>query len=374
MFRPAALSFSLSCLSVVILTGCDTSGFDLDMRQNQYNTSAAAQRVATPRAEPDDLGIIEYPTYQVVVAREGDTVTSIANRLGLTPNSLASYNGVAREKTMRAGEVLALPKFSEAAARQSAEIDVSALTQSALAKVETSQASKTSQPATNKDEPIRHKVRRGETAFTISRLYNVSIRSLSEWNGLDSNFTIREDQYLLIPLMLEVPVTAPKTRPEKPGQGSQTPLPPSSSSPLPKAESATTSQVTPLKEKTPVQETVATTGKLTYPVNGKIIREYVKGKTEGIDLSAPAGSTIVAAETGTVAAITADVDQVPIVVIKHANELLTVYANVGNISVSKGAKVSRGQAIGKIPPSNPTYLHFEVRQGLESVDPLDYLQ
>ena len=374
MFRPAALSFSLSCLSVVILTGCDTSGFDLDMRQNQYNTSAAAQRVATPRAEPDDLGIIEYPTYQVVVAREGDTVTAIANRLGLTPNSLATYNGVSREKKMRAGEVLALPKFSETAARQSAEIDVSALTHSALAKVETYQASKTSQPATNKDEPIRHKVRRGETAFTISRLYNVSIRSLSEWNGLDSNFTIREDQYLLIPLMLEVPITAPKTRPEKPGQGSQTPLPPSSSSPLPKAESATTSQVTPLKEKTPVQETVATTGKLTYPVNGKIIREYVKGKTEGIDLSAPAGSTIVAAETGTVAAITADVDQVPIVVIKHANELLTVYANVGNISVSKGAQVSRGQAIGKIPPSNPTYLHFEVRQGLESVDPLDFLQ
>ena len=154
----------------------------------------------------------------------------------------------------------------------------------------------------------------------------------------------------------------------------QGPVPPSSSTPLPKAESATASQVTPLKEKAPVQEAVATTGKLTYPVNGKIIREYVKGKTEGIDLSAPAGSTIVAAETGTVAAITADVDQVPIVVIKHANELLTVYANVGNISVSKGAKVSRGQAIGKIPPSNPTYLHFEVRQGLDSVDPLDYLQ
>ena len=118
MFRPTAVSFSLSCLSTIILAGCDTSGFYLDMRQNQYNTSAAAQRVATPRAEPDDLGIIEYPTYQVVVAREGDTVTSIANRLGLTPNSLASYNGVAREKTMRAGEVLALPKFSDTAARQ----------------------------------------------------------------------------------------------------------------------------------------------------------------------------------------------------------------------------------------------------------------
>ena len=77
MFRPAALSFSLFCLYVVILTGCDTSGFDLDMRQNQYNTSAAAQRVATPRAEPDELGIIEYPTYQVVVARESDNAIDI---------------------------------------------------------------------------------------------------------------------------------------------------------------------------------------------------------------------------------------------------------------------------------------------------------
>ena len=115
-------------------------------------------------------------------------------------------------------------------------------------------------------------------------------------------------------------------------------------------------------------------GQFTYPVNGKIIREYVKNKTDGIDLSAAPGSTIVAAQSGIVAAITADADQVPIVVIKHANNLLTVYANVADISVKKGASVTRGQSIGKVRDGNPAYLHFEVRNGFESVDPMDYLR
>ena len=58
-------------------------------------------------------------------------------------------------------------------------------------------------------------------------------------------------------------------------------------------------------------------GRFAYPVNGKIIREYVKDKTDGIDISAPEGSPVVAAETGVVAAITADTQGVPIIVLKH---------------------------------------------------------
>jgi len=113
---------------------------------------------------------------------------------------------------------------------------------------------------------------------------------------------------------------------------------------------------------------------MTYPAQGKIIREYVKGKTDGIDISAPVGSSIVAADAGTVAAITADANQVPIVVVKHPNNILTVYANIGDITVSKGASVSRGQTLGKVRDGNPSYVHFEVRNGFESVDPLTYLK
>ena len=38
------------------------------------------------------------------------------------------------------------------------------------------------------------------------------------------------------------------------------------------------------------------TGPFSYPVNGKIIREYIKNKTDGIDISAPEGTPILAAE------------------------------------------------------------------------------
>ena len=115
-------------------------------------------------------------------------------------------------------------------------------------------------------------------------------------------------------------------------------------------------------------------GRFAYPVNGKIIREYVKNKTDGIDILAPEGSPVVAAETGTVAAISADTQGVPIIVLKHEGNLLTIYANLGNISVKEKEKVYRSQIIGNIPSGDLSFLHFEVRKGFESVDPMAFLK
>ena len=75
-----------------------------------------------------------------------------------------------------------------------------------------------------------------------------------------------------------------------------------------------------------------------------------------------------------VAAITKDTEQVPIVVIRHAGGLLTVYAGLDGIKVAKGAKVKRGQTIASVRAGNPAFMHFEVRKGVDSLDPLPYLQ
>lgn len=107
------------------------------------------------------------------------------------------------------------------------------------------------------------------------------------------------------------------------------------------------------------------------PVSGAIVRAYSKGKNEGIDIAAPAGATVKAAGSGTVAAITRDTDGVPIVVIRHDGDLLTVYAGLDNLTVEKGQKVRAGQAIGTARSSGS--VHFEVRRGFESVDPEGYL-
>lgn len=385
--------FSAVGLTAILISGCQMgslNNFDLDFRNNDFDTSEAVNQALKNRPKPDSRGVISYPTYQVVVAKRGETVGSIATRLNQNPAALADYNGLKVDERLRDGAIVALPSriantglqsndpatAPTAGAPDNGTIDVTSLAQSAIDQAPQTQSGSPQKTATPdpKIEPIRHKVVRGESAFTISRLYNVSVRSLAEWNSLDANFTIREGQILLVPMAEGQVAPKPATTPvSAPGAGSQTPVPPSASTPLPTAAPAPIPAAQPTAQSAPKPVATPSGGRLAYPVKGKIIREYVKGKTDGIDISAPAGTSIVAAEAGTVAAITADANQVPIIVIKHANNLLTVYANVGNISVSKGSSVKRGDVLGKVREGNPTYVHFEVRQGFESVDPMQYL-
>ncbi len=388
------------------LAACE-GGLDLDLRGNFGNamsTAEAAKTATAQRPRPDDRGILSYPNYQVAVAKRGDTLASLAARIGTDAGALAKFNGIQTGDKLREGEIVALPgRVAEPSPATGASgtgplrpaVDISALAGGAIdragaAQVQTSTlpsaASAASAPpppvvAPNESavEPTRHKVKRGETAFTISRLYGVSVRSLSEWNGLDSKFTVREGQYLLIPVAEQPAPQAQKVA--KPGFGnpSPTPTPPSAVKPLPDEKTLPAAQAAAEAAKAApdlgkTQTKTATNARLTYPVSGKIIREYTKGKSDGIDLSAPAGTPIKAADAGTVAAITSDADQVPIIVIKHAGGLLTVYANAGNITVKKGDSVSRGQKIASLRADPANYVHFEVRKGFESVDPLPYLQ
>ncbi|MGV8955678.1 MAG: murein hydrolase activator EnvC family protein, partial [Cypionkella sp.] len=106
---------------------------------------------------------------------------------------------------------------------------------------------------------------------------------------------------------------------------------------------------------------------------GKIIRTYSK-KTNGIDISADVGTAVKAAADGTVAAVTKNTGGTTIVVLRHADNILTVYGGVDGLKVAKGDKVSRGQSIASIGAASPPLLHFEVRKGVDSVDPMAYLQ
>ena len=87
----------------------------------------------------------------------------------------------------------------------------------------------------------------------------------------------------------------------------------------------------------------------------------------------PAGTTVNAAADGTVAAITQNTNGAEIIVVRHTGNILTVYVNVENLVVSKGDSVSQGQGIASVAAGSPSFLHFEVRDGLESVDPSDFL-
>ena len=120
--------------------------------------------------------------------------------------------------------------------------------------------------------------------------------------------------------------------------------------------------------------TAASAARFALPVDGAILRGFDGKKNFGIDIGAPAGSTVRAAADGTVAAITRDTNQIPVLIIRHADNILTVYGNVDGIKVAKGDRVKRGEPIAAVSAGDPSQLHFEVRSGIEAVDPMPYLE
>lgn len=386
-----ASSYSLRALlcgtALFTLSACE-DGFDLDMRGglgNKFDTTDAAINATQARPSPDANGVITYPNYQVAVAQRGDTVADVAARVGADAAELARYNGLSSDTKLRKDEVLALksPVNSLGAVTPTASstapgaVDITALAQGAI---DSSPVATSALPAATAagPEPVRHRVERGETAFTIARLYNVSVRSLADWNGLGSDFAVREGQYLLIPVAQEQAnaAGAPLAATTIPGAGTPTPTPPSAAKPLPQEE--TTVAAAPVDAPpAPVLAKPTQASKpaeMAFPVQGPIVREYSKGKNDGIGIGASAGTSVKAAASGTVAAITENTDNLPIIVVKHPNNLLTVYANVDGLKVKKGDSVSRGQQIASVRAGSSDFLHFEVRKGFDSVDPLPFLQ
>lgn len=373
-------------VALTTLAACES--FDVDLRDlgNGFDTSAAVQSLPG-RPRPDDRGVISYPNYQVVVARQNDTIRGIAIRLGLDAQELADYNGIDPDVILREGEIVALPaRVAEPSPATGAQttgpiqpLDVTAIATTALDRADadgqTAQAPvETTQPAApvqRGTEPIRHQVVRGETVFSLSRLYDVPVTAIAEWNGLDSEFTIREGQYLLIPRGGASP---PAQDVAAPGQGSETPVPPSAATPLPAPTQTTPdASVTPQAPDLGAPPASSSDARFAMPLQGAIIRAYAPGTNEGIDIGASAGAEVRAADAGTVAAVTTDTSGGGIVVIKHDDGLLTVYTQLDGLDVAKDDRVSRGQVIAQVRSGDPSFLHFEVRRGLQSLDPADYL-
>ncbi|MBP9952582.1 MAG: peptidoglycan DD-metalloendopeptidase family protein [Cypionkella sp.] len=376
----------LGISALLMLSACGGTPIDWDLRGGNrgLSTSSAARSATQDRPTPDARGVISYPGYQVAVAQRGDTVASVAARIGVNADELARYNALKPGDGLRSGEVLALPgRVSAAPAGTTGQIiggpnsggpiDVSTIATTALDRVG---PSPTTAPRTSGAEPVRHKVARGETAFTIARSYNVSAKSLADWNGLGPDLSVREGQFLIIPVAGAV---APPFAIDSsaPGQGSAPPEPPSAKKPLPAEKTTPAADKTKGQPASPdlgAQRTSASASRFVMPLDGKIIRTYVKKKNDGIDIAAAAGSPVKAAADGTVAAVTTDTEGTPIIVIRHADNILTVYAGVDGAKVAKGAAVKRGQTIATVRAGNPAFLHFEVRKGVESVDPMPYVQ
>jgi murein DD-endopeptidase MepM/ murein hydrolase activator NlpD len=120
--------------------------------------------------------------------------------------------------------------------------------------------------------------------------------------------------------------------------------------------------------------------KFIKPVQGKIISEFGprNGRMhKGIDIQAPEGESIKAAEDGVVIFSGFLKGYGNVVIIKHEGDFFTVYAHNRVNLVKEGEFVKKGQVIGKVGMTGNAqtpHLHFEIRKKTKPLDPTEYVQ
>lgn len=328
-----------------------------------------------------------HPNYQVAVSQRGDTIADVADRVGLSVTELARYNGIPEGVELREGEIVALPRrlgagpattTREGTIATGERIDVSALVTEGLTEAETTTTTTTTTIAQSDPsdpiegmEPVRHQVKRGETAYSIARKYGISVRALADWNGLDADLKVQEGRYLLIPVKAQDVTPTPAET--EPGAGSVAPTPPSAATALP--DPATAQPVTEKPE--PAADLGATqsaaSSEMSKPVDGAIIRDYDKGKSPFILFAAGSGTPVKAAKDGTVKLVSTNADGVKLLVVDHGGGLQTAYSFIDDIAVKKGDSVKRGQGLAKVTDNEFNALQFMVFKGTQTVDPTPYL-
>lgn len=121
------------------------------------------------------------------------------------------------------------------------------------------------------------------------------------------------------------------------------------------------------------------TGQFAWPVNGGYISDvFISNRNHrGIDIAAPAGTEIYAAEDGIVRIASVHSSYGNYIVIDHGDGYETYYAHCSVLLAAAGQEVTRGQVIalvGTTGHSTGNHLHFEVRINGLNYNPADFLR
>ena len=200
------------------------------------------------------------------------------------------------------------------------------------------------------EKGVYHVVERHQTLYRICKTYGVDIKEVALLNGISARSKIQTGQQIFIPGAKKV-----------------------------------------LKVEVYIDDVVEESGekgKIAYkklnfiwPVEGKIADTFNETENkwhQGIDIASPLGTPIRASNPGTVIYSSNTIKGYGnLIILRHSEELITVYAHNQVNLVEEGSWVERGQIIGKVGQTGRAtgpHLHFEVRRNNKAVDPRLFLK
>lgn len=332
--------YCLIIVTISLIAACSTTPAPVIDRtpsaSKQPNSTKSASKTTSKTNTSKSSSDWRPDTYTV---KKGDTLFSIGLEYGYDYKEIARANNIAPPYVIKIGQTLKLDSLKE----------------TGDSKPLASQATPTEQTQSN-----------GVSTFALDSNSNV----LSSTNSTSSPVTpnISEPKATRETYSLEA-MNKPLT-PEKPVNTAATKAADDtktiSGSTVSKSETQANTQSTP------------EVGSINWawPTKGKVIANFNEAGNKGIDIAGSKGQPINAAAAGKVIYSGSDLRGYgKLVIIKHNNTFLSVYANNSNILVKEGQQVSAGQKIAEMgdTDSNVVKLHFEIRQQGKSVDPSKFL-
>jgi lipoprotein NlpD len=114
-----------------------------------------------------------------------------------------------------------------------------------------------------------------------------------------------------------------------------------------------------------------------WPTNGPLLHAFNQGSNpKGVAIGGEPGQPILASAAGKVVYSGSGLRGYgKLIIIKHSDTYLSVYAHNKTLLVKEGERVVRGQKIAEMGESDSqrVSLHFEIRRLGKPVDPLQYL-
>lgn len=289
-----------------------------------------------------------------VTVQQGDTLLGIAQRYDVSMTALIQQNGIQEPYTIQPGQVLTLP---------SGGVMVPAAPASSIvASVPPGGVTATTVPP--------YPSTTGSTLPVPPTLPAASGPPVSIVPGAIGTGVVPP-----LPPALGTATAATSTD----GSVTVAPLPPIGGTTAPTTAAGTTA--TTVASATPPAPPATSSSGLSWPVTGSTLVAYnaqLNGKAnQGINIAAAAGTPVHAAAAGTVAYAGNELRGYGnLILIRHANNIVTAYAHLASITVSKDQTVQPGQTIGTVGDTggvSEPQLHFEVREGSTPVDPAKYL-